>query len=64
MSEYREERMAHPVIDKQLMAIARCMEAMEDFANFERWQILDFLAMRYGRTSYVLNPDAPADRKS
>ena len=40
--------------DKQLEAIQKCIDAMSDFANYERWQMLDYLANRYGRTHYAL----------
>lgn len=63
MNQYLEERVSNPVFDKQLIAIARCQEAMEDFANFERWQILDYLAVRYGRVAYVRNPNFSEDQK-
>lgn len=39
--------------DKQLEAIQKCIDAMSDFANYERWQILDYLADRYARTKYA-----------
>lgn len=46
--------MSEPVFDKQLIAIAKCQEALADFANFERWEILDYLSRRFGRYSYKL----------
>ena len=46
--------MSEPVFDKQLMAIAKCQEALADFANFERWEVLDYLLRRYGRYKYQL----------
>lgn len=39
--------------DKQLIALDKCMKAMADFANYERWQMLDYLAARYGLTVHV-----------
>jgi len=56
--------MSEPVFDKQLVAIAKCQEALADFANFERWEVLDYLLRRYGRIKYKLidADDSSGDR--
>lgn len=45
--------MVEELNDKELIAINKCIDAMQDFANYERWRVLDYLAARYGRTKHV-----------
>lgn len=47
----------HELEDKQLIALDKCIKAMADFTNYERWQMLDYLAVRYGFMIYKLSEE-------
>jgi hypothetical protein len=43
--------MDDPVIDRELLAIARIQQVLEEYCNIERWRILEYLEKRYSAPS-------------